>query len=189
MARPLNACITRLAPPTPTVASTRTGTISLAARAKYTADPPRVSTTLPKGPSRVSSATEPATRRGGVSSGTAAGTAARRDHVACMSKPLQEVLRRRVGVHLHPAASQLAGGVRVGAGCDDLPEVGGQACGGLIRGRVAPRVVGLDDVDPCSQLHHPFSAEVGKTAVERMRHVGEATHSVNHVHHLLRRQI
>src|ERR1700687_2917419 len=44
-----------------TGAMTLTGTIRLAASAKYTAEPPSTSSTLPNGPSRVSSATEPAT--------------------------------------------------------------------------------------------------------------------------------
>ncbi len=52
--------------------STLTGMIRLAASAKYTAEPPSVSLTLPKGPSRVSRATEPATSSSGCLSGTAA---------------------------------------------------------------------------------------------------------------------
>src|SRR5450759_3023263 len=183
--RPLNACATRLAPSTPTGAMTFTGTIKLAESAKYTADPPSVSSTLPKAPSRVSSATEPATRSSARWSGTATRAAARRHNVACMPKLLEEILRSRVVLDLHPAASELARGVRVGAGGKDFPEVLRQLRCRLVFRRFAPRVVRLDDVNPIRELHHAFGAEVSAMPVERMRHVGKPTHVVNHVHHVL----
>src|SRR3979411_2079335 len=111
MRRPLKACARRLAPSRPTGATTLTGTIKLAARAKYTADPPSASSTLPKGPSRVSSATEPATRRSGRCSGTPACTAAPRDDVAGIPKLVQEILRAREVLDLHPPPSELARGM------------------------------------------------------------------------------
>src|SRR5260370_39466813 len=113
MAPPLKACVMRLAPSVPTGATTVTGTNKLAGSAKYTAEPPSVAWTLPKGPSRVSSATEPATRS--CLSGTAARAAARRDDVSGMSELAQEVLRARVALDLHPGSSQLVDRVRVGS--------------------------------------------------------------------------
>src|SRR6202521_3803360 len=157
--RPLNACATRLAPSTPTGAMTLTGTIRLAASAKYTADPPSVSSTLPKGPSRVSRATEPATRRSARCSGTATRAAARRDHVPCVPKLLQKVLGSRVVLDLHPAASELTRGVRVGSGRRDLLQVFRQPSGRLVFRGLTPSVVGIDDVDSVRELHNPFGAE------------------------------
>src|ERR1700687_4163394 len=184
--RPLNACATRLAPSTPTGAMTFTGTIKLAASAKYTAEPPSVSSTLPKGPSRVSRATEPATRSSARCSGTATCAAFRGDHMPCVPKLLQKVLGSRVVLDLHPAASELTRGVRVGSCSRDLVQVFSQPQGRVIFRRLTPRVVGLDDVDPVRDLHDPFGAEVRSMAVERMRYISQATHLVNHVHHILR---
>src|SRR5216684_4585571 len=100
MARPLKVCAMRLAPSVPTGAMTFTGTIKLAASAKYTAEPPSVAWTLPKGPSRVSSATDPATRS--WLSGTAARAAARRDDVSGVPELTEEVLGARVVIDFHP---------------------------------------------------------------------------------------
>src|SRR6202158_468771 len=111
MRRPLKACARRLAPSRPPEAPTLPETSKLAARAKYTADPPSVSSTLPKGPSRVSSATEPATRSSARCSGTSTRAAARSDHVPRGPQLLEKVLGSRVVVDLHPAASELARGV------------------------------------------------------------------------------
>src|ERR1700675_2369657 len=187
--RPLTACATPLAPSTPTAAMTFTGTIKPAASAKYTADPPSVSPTLPKGPSRVSRATEPATRSSGRWSGTAPRTAARRDDVASLPKLLEEVMRRRVVLDLHPAASKLARSVRVRARRGDFAEVFSKPCSRLIGGRLTPGVVRLDDVDPVRQLHDSLGAEVRSMAVQWVRYVSEPTHFVNHVHHILHRQV
>src|ERR1700694_2718071 len=105
LAWPLKPCNSRFTPSAPTGATTLTGTIRLAASAKYTAEPPSVSWTLPNGPSRVSSATEPATTSCRAPAGTATRTTARGDDVARMAKLLQEVLRARVVLDLHPAPS------------------------------------------------------------------------------------
>src|SRR5258708_13022253 len=113
MARPLKACAMRLAPSVPTGATTLTGTIKLAASAKYTAEPPSVSSTLPKGPSRVSSATEPATRSSGRGSGTAAGAALSSNHMPRVPQLLQEIGDVHLVLHLHPPSSHLARGVRL----------------------------------------------------------------------------
>src|SRR6202163_1426943 len=182
---PLNACATRLAPSTPTGAITFTGTIKLAASAKYTADPPSVSSTLPKGPSRVSRATEPATRSSARCSGTATRAAARRDDVACVPELLQEVPRCRVVLDLHPAASKLARSMRVGSCRWDLAQVFRKPGRRLVFRGLTPGVVRLDDVDPVCELHHALGAEVRSVPVERMRNIGKATHPVNHVHHIL----
>src|ERR1700693_5193754 len=186
IARPLNACATRLAPSTPTGATTFTGTIKLAARGKETADPPSVAPTLPKGPSRVSRATEPATRSSGRWSGTATRTAARRDDVAGMPEVFEEVLRCRVVLDLHPAASKLARSVSVRARCGDFPQVLCKSRRRLVSGRLTPGVVRLDAADPVRKLHDSLGAEVRSMAVERVRYVSEPTHVVNHVHHVLR---
>src|SRR5712691_3409149 len=184
IARPLKACATRLAPSVPTGAMTLTGTIKLAASAKYTAEPPSVAWTLPKGPSRVSSATEPATRS--CLSGTAARAAARRDDVSGMPELVQEILRARVALDLHPGSSQLVGRMRVGSGGGDLVELRREArCGRIGRG-LAPWVVHLDDVDSVSQLHDALGAKVRPVAIERMRHVRETTHLVHQVHRVFR---
>src|SRR5713101_6520642 len=111
MARPLKVCAMRLAPSVPTGAMTFTGTIKLAASAKYTAEPPSVSSTLPNGPSRVSSATEPATRSSGGSSGTAAGAAIGGYHVPRVPQLVQKISDVHVVIHLHPGSSQLVRGV------------------------------------------------------------------------------
>src|SRR5216684_8412687 len=187
--RPLNACATRLAPSAPTGATTFTGRIKLAASAKYTADPPSVSSTLPKGPSRVSRATEPATRRSPGCSGTSTRTTARGDYVARMAELLQEVLRAGVVLDLHPAATELACGVRIRSCCRDLPQLHGKPRCRLVFRRFAPRVVRLDDVDAVRELRHALHAEVRAMAVERMRHIGEPAHLVNHVHHIICRQV
>src|SRR5438093_3273442 len=158
MGRPLKACATRLAPSRPTGATTFTGRIKLAASAQYTAEPPSVSSTLPKGPSRVSSATEPATRSCGGGSSTAARTAARLDDVARGTQLHKEVSRIAVVVDLHPASAQLSNRVRVRSGGCDLAQVCRQPCGCRIRSRVAPRIVGLDYVDQACQLHYTFWA-------------------------------
>src|SRR6202043_2054212 len=127
--RPLNACATRLAPSLPTGATTFTGTIRLAARAKYTAEPPSVSTTLPKGPSRVSRATEPATRSCGRSSGTPARPAARRHHMTRVAQIFQEAGHVLVLLDLHPASTELWNSVRVRSGGGDLTEFSRQPGG------------------------------------------------------------
>src|SRR5256885_8148837 len=93
--------------------STLTGRTRLAASAKYTAEPPSSSWTLPNGPSRVSSAIEPTTSSSGRS-GTAPRAAARRHHVTRKSQLFEEVLSTGIRVDLHPAPSQLVGGMRVG---------------------------------------------------------------------------
>src|ERR1700686_5424812 len=183
--RPLKAWATRLAPSTPTAAMTFTGTIKLAASAKSTADPPSVSSTLPKWPSRVSRASEPATRSVARCSGTATRAAARRDDVACVPELLQEVLGSRVILDLHPAASELARGMRVGSCRGDLSQGLRQPGSRLVFRGITPRVVGLDDVDSVRELHHAFRAEVRSVPVERMRNISKATHLVNHVHHIL----
>src|SRR5437870_10113668 len=188
MGRPLKACATRLAPSRPTGATTFTGRIKLAASAQYTAEPPSVSSTLPKGPSRVSSATEPATRSCGGGSGTAACTAARVDDVMRGTQLHQEVGRIAVVVDLHPASAQLSNRVRVRSGGCDLAQVCRQPGGCRIRGRVAPRIVGLDDVDPVCQLHDPFGTEMRPMPVEWMWQVGQSPHLVNQVHDLFGRQ-
>src|ERR1700693_1371161 len=152
MGRPLKACATRLAPAQPTGATTLTGRIKLAERAKYTAEPPSVSSTMPKGPSRVSSATEPATRSSRCRSGTAPCAAAGRDYVSGMPQLLQEVLWARVVLDLHPAPSQLARSMCVRACCNDFAQVDSEARRRLVCARLAPCVVGLDDVDSIRQL-------------------------------------
>src|SRR5260370_28380440 len=101
---PLNGGATRFAPSVPTGATTFTGSIRLAASAKYTAEPPSVSSTLPKGPSRVSSATEPATRSSGRESATAAGAALSSNHVSRVPQLLQEIGDCHIVLHLHPAS-------------------------------------------------------------------------------------
>src|SRR5260370_34454327 len=116
--RLVKVCAMRLAAWVPTGAMTLTGTIKLAASAKYTAEPPSVAWTLPNGPSRVSSATEPATRS--CLSGTAARAAACRDDVSGMAELAQEVLRARVALDLHPGSSPLLDRVRVRSGCGEL---------------------------------------------------------------------
>src|ERR1700687_1239449 len=189
MWRPLKAWATRLTPSAPTGAVTLTGTIRLAARAKYTADPPRTSSTLPNGPSRVSSATEPATRRCGRASGTSAGSAVRRDDVARRPQLLQEVHRARELFDLHPASSQLLCSMRVRARRRDLFQLRSEARRGLVFGRLAPSVVRLDDVDPICELDDALDSKVGAMAVQRMRYVRETSHLVNQVHHLFRPQI
>src|SRR5260370_4771133 len=110
---PLNGGATRFAPSVPTGATTLTGSIRLAASAKYTAEPPSVSSTLPKGPSRVSRATEPATRSCGRGSGTAAGAALSSNHVPCISQLFQEIRDADIILHLHPASSHFVNGVCV----------------------------------------------------------------------------
>src|SRR6266851_8109367 len=182
MARPLKVCAMRLAPSVPTGAMTLTGTIKLAASAKYTAEPPSVSSTLPNGPSRVSSATEPATRS--CLSGTAARAAARRDNVSGMSELVQEVLRARVVIDLHPASPQLMSRVGVRSGCGDRVELGREPGSGGIGGGLAPWVVHFDDVDSVGQLDDALSAEVGTVAIEGMRHICETAHLVHQVHRL-----
>src|SRR6266851_379600 len=186
MARPLKVCAMRLAPSVPTGAMTLTGTIKLAASAKYTAEPPSVAWTLPKGPSRVSSATEPATRS--CLSGTAACAAARRDDVSGMSELAQEVLRARVAIDLHPGSSQLVDRVRVGSGGGDLVELRREACSRRIGRGLAPWVVHLDDVDSVSQLQDALGAKVRTVAIERMRHICKTTHLVHQVHRVFRAQ-
>src|SRR6266851_4780789 len=184
MARPLKACAIRLAPSVPTGATTLTGTIKLAASAKYTAEPPSVAWTLPKGPSRVSSATEPATRS--CLSGTAARAAARRDDVSGISELAQEVLRARVALDLHPGSSQLVDRVRVGSGGGDHVELRRKACSRRIGRGLAPWVVHLDDVDSVSQLRDALGAKVRTVAIEWMRHICETTHLVHQVHRFFR---
>src|SRR2546427_2038211 len=183
MGRPLKACATRLAPSRPTGATTLTGRIKLAASAKYTAEPPSVSSTLPKGPSRVSSATEPATRSCGGLSATAACTALGGDHVPRVSQLGQEIGDIHVIIHLHPASSQLVSGVGVRPGCSDFAQIGRKPCGCCVGGWIAPRVVDLDDVDAVCQLDQAVGAKVRAVAIERMRYVGEPTHLVHKVHH------
>src|ERR1700674_728627 len=189
MRRPLNACATCFAPSRPTGATTLTGTIKLAARAKYTAEPPSTSSTLPNGPSRVSSATEPATRSCGCFSGTAARTAAGLDDMACITQLLQEV--RRVGViaDLHPAPTELLNRVRIRSCRGNLAEIGRKPGSGHVGGRVAPRVIRLDDVDAVCEFHHSLGPEVCPETVHRVRDVGQATHLVNDVHHFLGHEV
>src|SRR5467141_3135394 len=184
MARPLKVCATRFAPSVPTGATSLTGRIKLAASAKYTAEPPSVSSTLPKGPSRVSSATEPATRSCGGLSDTAAGTALGGDHVPRVSQLGQEIADIHVIIHLHPASPQLVSGVGVRSRCSDFAEIGRQASGRCVGGLIAPRVVDLDDVDAVCHLDQALGAKVRAVAIERMRYVCEPTHLVHQVHHL-----
>src|SRR5216684_1117485 len=186
MARPLKVCAMRLAPSVPTGAMTLTGTIKLAASAKYTAEPPSVAWTLPNGPSRVSSATEPATRS--CLSGTAACAAARRDDVSGMSELAQEVLRARVALDLHPGSSQLVDRVRVRSGGGDLVELGRKPRCRRVGLGLTPWVVHFDDVDSVSQLDDALGAKVRTVAIERMRHVCETEHLVHQVHCFFRAQ-
>src|SRR5258708_34511137 len=123
MAWPLKACAARLPPSVPTGATALTGSIRLAASAKYTAEPPSVSSTLPKGPSRVSKATEPATRSCGRGSGTAPGAAVSRNHVPRVSQLFQEIRDVHILLHLDPASSQLVSGVGVFPGRRDSPQL------------------------------------------------------------------
>src|SRR5437868_629630 len=120
--RPAKVSATRSAASLPSGPETLTGRTRLAANAKYTAEPPSSSWTLPKGPSRVSSAMEPTTSSSGTS-GTPPRAAARGHHVACKAQLFEEVLRAGVLVQLHPAASELVGGMRIGPCRGDLFEL------------------------------------------------------------------
>src|SRR5882672_1146071 len=189
MRRPLNAWATLLAPSLPTGATTLTGAIKLAASAKYTAEPPSVSLTLPNGPSRVSRATEPATRRSGGLSGTAASPAARCDDVPRQPQLLQKILWAGVVLDLHPAPAQLAGRVRVRSCRADFAQVGCETRRRLVGGGFTPGVIGLDDVDAIREIDHALATEMSSIPVEGMRYVSEPAHVMDHVHCLLWREI
>src|SRR5258708_11664989 len=171
-------------PSRPTGATTLTGTSRLAASAKYTAEPPSSPLIFPKGPSRVSSATEPTTRSSGAS-GTPSGAARRGHHMPREAQLLQKVDGARIVRHLHPAAPELLRRVRIGAGRSDLAEVLRQRRSRTIGGGVAPGVVRLDDVDAVLKLHYALRPEVRTIGIERMRDVDQAAHRVDEVHDLL----
>ena len=102
-----------------------------------------------------------------------------------VSQLLEEVFGARVVVHLHPAFAELVGGVGVGSRRLRLAEILRELRRGAIRRRIAPRVVGLDDVDPRSELNQACRPKVRAMAVERVGDVGEPAHAVNEVHRLL----
>src|ERR671937_3203720 len=127
---------------------------------------------------------EPTTRRDGVS-GTPPGAAARGHYMPRMAQLLEEVGDAVVLLHLHPAAPELLGGVRIGTGGRDLAQLVGEVCGRAVDVGVAPGVVGLDDVDPGREVDQPVRAEVRAVWVEWMRDVRQPAHAVDEVHRLL----
>src|SRR5689334_4541056 len=159
MGLPANASVTRATESWPTGADTLTGRMRLAASAKYTAEPPISSCNLPKGPSRVSSAIEPATRSSGTS-GTPPSAARRGHHMPRETQLLEEVFRTRIIVHLHPAQPQLIGRMRIRTRGRDLSQLVRQSCCRLVGRCVAPRVVSLDDVDAIGERDDALGQEM-----------------------------
>src|SRR5438477_8229865 len=115
--------------------------------------------TFPNGPSRVSSATDPTTSSSGAS-GTPSATAACGHDMARKAQLLEKVFCARIFFHLHPAAPELIGGVRVGPCRAHLAELVGELRRRPVGRAIAPRVVGLDDVDAFSQLRNPLGTKV-----------------------------
>src|SRR5256886_3117101 len=175
MGRPAKVSPTRSAASLPTGAEPLTGRTRLAASAKYTAEPPSSSWTLPNGPSRVSSAIEPTTSSSGRS-GTAPRAAARRHHVTRKSQLVEEVLSTGIRVDLHPAPSQLVGGMRVGPCGGDFCELVRQSRRRLVGRGVTPRVVSLDDVDSVAEPDKTLGPKVGTVAIQRLRGLCHSSH-------------
>src|SRR5579859_3906319 len=155
-------------PSAPTGASIVTGVIRLAAKAKYSAEPPSSSCTVPNGPSSVSRAIDPATRSPAVTGATSRpppGTGGR-SHDVVRTRELVEKVGRPIEVlHLHPAATQLDDTMCVRSGRRYLAELRRERGRRGICLAVGPRVVDLDDVDPRRELHQPALAVVRAAAI------------------------
>src|SRR2546428_9112328 len=120
------------------------------------------------------------------SSGTPSRATARGHDVARVTELLEEILLARVFLHPHPAPPELLCGVRVRPGGGNLAEIFREPRGGLIGGRVAPGVVGLDDVDSLREIHHTLRTKLRAMPVQRMRQGCKAPHALYVVHRPLR---
>src|SRR3989442_9382605 len=115
-------------------------------------------------------------------SGTPSRATARGHDVARVTELLEEILLARVFLHLHPAPPELLCGVRVRPGGGNLAEIFREPRGGLIGGRVAPGVVGLDDVDSLREIHHTLRTKVRAMPVHRMRQGVKPAHNLYEGH-------